>query len=202
MRTTARIRQVAGGECLARAGDPSSHWYGLLHGVLQMYVLGADGGETTLFCMRQGEWGGDGSLLKYEPMQYELRALTPSLVCLIPKQTFDRLRQESIAFNCCLCDIMNQRMGAFVGMLAATRLLGPDIRVARALMMVTRRHDTGHEALSIAQHELALIAGLSRQRVNQAIGALRRQGVVLSGARSPQLVVDQERLRLYLAGAS
>ncbi len=37
-----------------------------VRGFLQMYVVGADGAETTLYRMREGEWGGDGSLLKRE----------------------------------------------------------------------------------------------------------------------------------------
>ena len=114
VRSHALLKQVAAGDCLARAGEPSTHWYGVLEGVLQMYVMGPGGEETTLFCLQQGEWGGDGSLLKGELMQYDLRALVAARVCLIPKPAFDQLRRESLAFNQCLCDIMNRRMGAFV----------------------------------------------------------------------------------------
>ncbi len=163
-----------------------------------MYVVGPEGGETTLFCLQEGEWGGDGSLLKNELMQYDLRAMVSSVVCLIPKSTFDLLRQTSLPFNQCLCAIMNRRMGSFVGMLAATRLFGPDMRVARALMMVTREHDADVEELAVAQHEIGLIAGLGRQRVNQAIGELRRHLVILSGINAPRLLVDRKRLQSYL----
>lgn len=197
----AQLREIAAGDCLAHAGDPSEHWYGVLRGLLQMYVVGAEGDATTLFCLQQDEWGGDGSLLKNEPMRYDLRALVPSLVCLVPKPVFDGLRRESIIFNQHLSEIMNRRMGAFVGMLAATRLLGPEARVARALMMVTRS-SAEVEQLNLAQHELGRIAGLSRQRVNQAISALRHQQVVLSEAKAPYLIVDRKRLQMFLAGAS
>lgn len=167
-----------------------------------MYVVGGDGDETTLFCLRQNEWGGDGSLLKNELMQYDLRALAPSLVCMIPKQVFDQLRRESIAFNQCLCDIMNERMGAFVGMLAATRLMGAEARLAQALMMVTQDRGTEAEELTLVQHELALLAGLSRQRVNQALGELQRRHIVRLEAKTLTIVVNHKRLQMFLAGAS
>lgn len=73
LRTTTE-RTAAPGEYIARAGEPCTHWYGLVRGILQMYVLDPEGAETTLYCMREGEWGGEGSLLKQEMRRYDLRA--------------------------------------------------------------------------------------------------------------------------------
>ena len=96
---TAVERTVGPGDYIARSGEPSAHWYGLMHGFLQMYVVGSDGAETTLYCMREGEWGGEGSLLKREMRRYDLRSLTLSHLCLIPAETFEALRQSSIEFQ-------------------------------------------------------------------------------------------------------
>ncbi|MBB1492694.1 Crp/Fnr family transcriptional regulator [Paracoccus sp. MC1854] len=198
---TARERHAAAGTIIARAGEPSAHWYGLMRGLLQMYVVGADGAETTLYCLREGEWGGEGSLLKAEMRRYDLRALTPAHICLIPARTFEALRRESLAFNHFLTGIMNKRMGAFVGMLAATRLLAPEMRVARALLMLTDAHSEAAQELPVPQHELALISGLSRQRVNVALAALRHEGVVAPASPRGPLVVNPARLRVYVMEA-
>jgi CRP/FNR family transcriptional regulator, cyclic AMP receptor protein len=191
-------RMADQGEYIARAGEPCLHWYGLLHGILQMYVLGADGSETTLYCLREGQWGGEGSLLKKELRRYDLRALTPSHIFMVPVSTFETLRQSSIAFNHFLCDIMNERMGTFVGMLEASRLLGPELRVARGLLMLAHNVVGDAEEISIPQHELALICGLSRQRVNMAIGEFRRRSLVRNDLQKGILLVDVPRLRAYL----
>ncbi len=195
---TTTERLAAAGEYIARAGEPCLHWYGLLNGFLQMYVVGADGSETTLYCLREGQWGGEGSLLKKELRRYDLRSLTPSHIFLVPAATFETLRQSSIAFNQFLCDIMNERMGTFVGMLEASRLLGPDQRVARGLLMLASNAAEDVQELSIPQHELALICGLSRQRVNMAISEFRRAGLVRSDMYKGILVVDVPRVRSYL----
>lgn len=195
---TTTERLATAGEYIARAGEPCQHWYGLSRGFLQMYVLAADGSETTLYCLREGDWGGDGSLLKKELRRYDLRALTPSHIFMVPATTFETLRQTSIAFNHFLCDLLNERMGAFVGMLEASRLLGPDMRVARGLLMLARNASTDAQELSIPQHELALICGLSRQRVNMAISEFRRIGFVLNDPHTGILLVDVPRLRAYL----
>lgn len=200
---TAIEKTVDTSEYIARAGEPCNYWYGLMHGFLQMYVLNQDGAETTLYCLREGEWGGDGSLLKGEMLRYDLRALTPARLCMIPAKTFETLRQSSIEFNHFLCDTMNQRMGMFVGMLAASRLLGPEMRVAKALLMLADNRD-GKDAqeLLIPQHELALICGLCRQRVNTAIRIFNRLGLVHSEPRKGSLLVNVASLRSYMVDAA
>ena len=195
---TATEKMAEPGDYIAREGMPSLHWYGVLRGYLQMYVVGADGAETTLYCMREGEWGGDGSLLKKEMRRYDLRALTAAQMCLIPAQTFETLRNASIPFNHFLLEIMNARMGAFVTMLAASRLLGPELRVARGLLMVASEHATGAQQLAISQHELALICGLSRQRVNAALSEFKRLGLVSIEPNKGQLVAHVPGLRSYV----
>lgn len=195
---TATEKTAVAGEYIARAGEPSEHWYGVMRGYLQMYVVSPDGDETTLYCLREGEWGGDGSLLKKELRQYDLRSLTSAHICLIPAQTFETLRHSSIEFNHFLCELMNSRMGEFVGMLAASRLLGPEMRVAKALLMLAENRGGEAHELSIPQHELALICGLSRQRVNMAISVFKRHGIVRTDAYKGFLVVHVPRLRSYV----
>ncbi len=190
-------RHADAGDYIAREGMPSTHWYGLLKGYLQMYVVGSDGTETTLYCLREGEWGGDGSLLKNEMRRYDLRALTDAHICCIPKDTFETLRGNSIQFNHFLTEVMNTRMGAFVTMLVATRLLRPEVRVARGLLMVAKDNTDRLQALDLSQHELSLICGLSRQRVNIALADLKRLGVVTIEPKKGMLFVNLQLLRTY-----
>lgn len=196
--TTTVEKTTEAGEYIARSGKPSAHWYGLIRGILQMYVVGADGAETTLYCQREGEWGGEGSLLKKELRRYDLRALTQAHICMVPAQTFETLRQSSIEFNHFLCDIMNARMGEFVGMLSASRLGGPEMQVARALLMLADERASGMQDFSIPQHELALISGLSRQRVNIALNTFRRSGFVRGEPHKGLLIIDVPRLRQFV----
>ncbi|WP_137920896.1 Crp/Fnr family transcriptional regulator [Hydrogenophaga sp. 2FB] len=194
-------KTAAAGDYLARAGEPCLHWYGVERGFLQMYVVGSDGSETTLLCLREGQWGGDGSLLKKELRRYDLRALTPAHIFMVPVDTFQTLRGSSIEFNQYLCDILNERMGTFVSMLAASRLLGPEMRVARGLLMLANDRAGDAQEILIPQQELALICGLSRQRVNMAISDFRRAGFVRTELHKGILVVDVAQLRAYVMQA-
>lgn len=197
---TAEEKTTPPGEYVARSGEPSSYWYGLIRGILQMYVIGADGGETTLCCLREGEWGGEGSLLKKELRRYDLKSLTPARICMLPASTFEVLRSSSIEFNQFLCNNMNDRMGEFVGMLAASRLSTPRMLVANAILMLSGRRVDERLELYVSQHELALICGLSRQRVNLAISELRYFGLVESEPRKGFLIVYAAQLRDFVEG--
>lgn len=195
---TATEQHAEAGDYIAREGMPSTHWHGLLKGYLQMYVVGSDGSETTLYCLGEGQWGGEGSLLKREKRRYDLRALTAAHICLIPAQTFETLRQASIEFNHYIIEIMNARMGAFVTMLVASRLLSPELRVARGLMMVANERLTGMQRLAVSQHEMSLICGLSRQRVNMALADFKRLDIVSIEPKKGMIDVDVQKLRMYV----
>lgn len=195
---TSKEKKAVAGEYVAQAGEPSAYWYGVIRGHMQMYIVTPEGDETTLYHLREGEWCGDGSLLKKELMQYDLRALTSSHLCLIPADTFDILRGSSLEFSNFLCEVMNARMGEFVGMLVASRLLGPEKRVAKALLMLAKNGSADAQRLSIHQHDLALICGLSRQRVNMALASFKLDGIVQTEGTKGYLVVHTQRLRNYV----
>jgi len=191
-------KKVEADEFIARSGQPSAYWYGVMRGHLQMYIAGPEGDETTLYYLREGEWCGDGSLLKKELMQYDLRSLTSAQLCLVPANTFNVLRSSSHEFSNFLCDVMNARMGEFVGMLVASRLLGPEMRVAKALLMLAKNGREDALRLSINQHKLALICGLSRQRVNMALASFKQGGIVRTEGTKGYLIVHTQRLRNYI----
>ena len=51
----------------------------------------------------------------------------------MPRATFDRLLDTSIAFNRFLLNQLNERLAQFIAMLEYERLLDPEARVARCL---------------------------------------------------------------------
>lgn len=176
VRATAVERSVAAGDPVARTGEASSHWIGVVRGFLHMSVTAPDGTETALHYLRDGEWGGEGSILKREPRRYDVVAVQPSRVCLVPADTFDRLHAESIAFNHFLLSNLNERMSVVTGLLEAARLQKPDVRVARCLAMLVAGHPSSR--LTLAQHQLANLCGLSRQRTNSALRNLKLKGLL------------------------
>jgi CRP-like cAMP-binding protein len=75
---------------------------------------------------------------------------------------------------------LNERLGQFIAAREIDRMTNPDIRVARSLASLFNPvlYPGVGEVLRITQQELAYLAGLSRQRVNEALNALEAQAVI------------------------
>ncbi len=168
------------GSLVCRKGQPVTHWIGVVDGLVKMTNVSTDGKPTTFVGIPTGGWFGEGSLLKDEPRRYDIVALRDSEIAYVPRATFMALLDESVAFNRYLLDQLNERLGQFIGMVEHDRLLGPDARLARSLAGMFNPHlypGIG-PTLPISQEELAQLAGLSRQRVNQALKRLERAGLL------------------------
>ena len=175
-----RVGVAQAGEMICRVGRPATYWFGVLDGLLKVSILTLQGRTTTYTGIAPGGWFGEGTVIKREPYRYDAQALRRSRVAGLPTATFHWLLDHSIGFNRFIMDQLNERLGQFIGTLAAERTSGPEQRVAHSLVALTNPllfHNVGRE-LHITQQELAYLVGLSRQRVNQALRELASRGLV------------------------
>lgn len=173
-------RDVAAGTLVCRKGEPVEAWIGIVDGLVKMANVSVDGKPTSFVGVGTGGWFGEGSLLKDEPRRYDIIALRASTVAYMPRATFLWLLDTSMPFNRFLLTQLNERLGQFIGMVEHDRLLGPDARLARCLAAMFNPHlypGIG-PTLPISQEELAQLAGLSRQRANQALQRLEQVGLL------------------------
>ncbi len=174
------VRTCPTGSLVCRKGEPVEHWIGVVDGLVKMANVSADGKPMSFTGIASGGWFGEGSLLKDEPRRYDIVALRHSQVAYMPKATFMNLLDTSVAFNRFLLIQLNERLGQFIGMIEHDRLLGPDARLARGLAGLFNPHlyPGVKPALPISQEEIGQLVGLSRQRVNQALKRLEREGLL------------------------
>ena len=191
-------RRVPAGGYVCRKGEPVEHWVGIVDGLVKMSSLSPTGKVTTLTGLPEGAWFGEGSLLKDEPRKYDVVALRDSRIAWMPRATFDWLLGTSIPFNRFLLLQLNERLGQFIAMIEYERLLEPDARVARCLAeLFNPLLYPGHrEQLEISQEEIGYLSGVSRQRVNQALQVLSREGLLDIEYGSIR-IRDLARLRRY-----
>jgi CRP-like cAMP-binding protein len=191
-------RAYPAGGYVSRKGEAVTHWIGIVAGLVKMAGLSPSGKSTTFTGMPAGAWFGEGSLLKDEPRRYDVVALRPSRVALMPRATFEWLLDSSIAFNRFLVLQLNERLGQFIGIVEYGRLLDVDARVARCLASMFNPYlypGIGMH-LQISQEEIGYLSGVSRQRVNQALKALEQAGLI-KVAYGGIVVVDLLRLRNF-----
>ena len=175
-----RVSEAAPGDLVCRIGRPATYWFGVIDGLLKMNTVTDEGRAITYSGLAAGGWFGEGTVLKRESYRYNIQALRKSRVAGLPVDTFHWLLDHSIGFNRFVMNQLNERLSQFIGVVGAGRSASPEQRVARnlaALVNPVLFPGVG-EVLRITQQELAYLAGLSRQRVNEALGALQARGVL------------------------
>lgn len=194
------VTQAQPGDHICRIGRPVTYWFGLIEGLLKMSNDDSMGPIMTFAGLAPGGWFGEGTALKREIYRYNVQALRKSLVVGLPVETFHWLLDHSIGFNRFVMWQLNERLGQFIAAREIDRITDPDVRVARTLANLFHPglFPGVREVLRITQQELAYLAGLSRQRVNQALSVLDDEGLVevsYGGLR----VVDLSALRGFAA---
>ena len=191
-------KKVPSGGYVCRRGEDVTSWIGVVDGLVKMSNLSPEGKLTTLTGVPSGGWFGEGSLLKDEPRRYDILALRDSRIVCMPRATFNRLLNTNIGFNRFLLVQLNERLGMFISLMENERLLEPDARVARslgALFNPVLYPGIGRQ-LQISQEEIGFLAGVSRQRVNQALQVLEKVGL-LRVEYGGVTVVDLARLQSF-----
>jgi CRP-like cAMP-binding protein len=194
----ARERPVAAGQPMVRTGELAEHWIGLISGFGKMSIWSPEGRETALIGTAPGGWFGEGTLIKRGRWQYDAVALRDTRLALIPRETFEWLRDSSLPFNHYLQQLMSARMGFFIAQLCNDRLLDSTARVARSLagLYNPELYPEPGLFLDLRQAEVAQLAGVSRQRANAALQVLEEAGLLQVGRRGIE-VLSLQGLRDY-----
>lgn len=168
------------GDYVCRVGRPVTYWFGVISGLLKMSNDDARGQTMTFLGIPPGGWFGEGTVLKRESYRYNIQPLRPSVVAGLPADTFHWLVDHSLGFNRFIMHQLNERLGQFIAAREADRLNNPESRVARSLAGLFNPvlYPGVGDVLRITQQELAYLAGLSRQRVNEALQALQAMRLI------------------------
>ncbi|NJD24397.1 MAG: Crp/Fnr family transcriptional regulator [Betaproteobacteria bacterium] len=191
-------RSFSAGAFICMKGEPVDAWMGIIDGLGKMASHWTTGKTTSLTGISSGGWFGEGSLLKNEPRRYDVMALRDTRVAFMSRSTFHWLLDHSIPFNRFIIAQINERLGQFIGMMENERMLDTDARIARGLAALFNPvlYPGTNRLLQISQEELGYLAGVSRQRANQALKVLEDAGLVKSEY-GGILVVDLDGLRRF-----
>lgn len=192
------VREYSQGDYVCHKGDLAEHWLGVVEGIIKITTVSPSGKSVTFTGVPTGGWFGEGAVLKSEIRKYDVMALRRSRIAFIPRDTFQWLLDTSLPFTRFLLMQFNERLGQFIAAVEYERLLDIDSRVARAVSSLFNEHlypGLGN-TLEISQEEIGLLAGISRQRANQALKVLEQQGLVRVDYGVIE-VLDLEGLRQY-----
>jgi CRP/FNR family transcriptional regulator, cyclic AMP receptor protein len=167
--------QAAKGDVPLRSGEEVKGWYAVLSGLVKLQSQSSQGRRQGYLGIPGGEWFGEGSVMKNDPRRYDVVALRDSELLCLPRAEFEELRSTNLKFNQAIAEQLNMRLAQAMAIIETFRLRTPEQRVA---MYMGRLLWHGPRKLSLSQEELGILAGLSRQTVNQALKSLEQLGLV------------------------
>lgn len=168
------------GDLVARRGELVNSWVGVVDGLIKVVAHHKSGKAVMFSGIPKNAWVGEGSVIKREPRRYDLVAMCPSRTVHVPRATFQWLLETSFEFNHFIIDHLNERLAQFMAMTETDRIADPSIRLARAICGLFNPviYPGQGPVIKVGQEELGELAGLSRQRVNIALGKLEARGLV------------------------
>ena len=168
------------GELVARRGEPASSWIGVADGLLKISAVHRSGKVVMFTEVPEGSWIGEGSVIKREPRRYDVVAMRPSRILLLPGSTMRWLLDTCIEFNHLIIARLNERLAQYIAMVEIDRLSDPVARVARAIGTLYNPLLYPHmnALLSLSQSELGELIGLSRHSVSSALKQLESEGLI------------------------
>lgn len=197
------VVEVMPGEPVCRSGRAASYWFGVIEGLLRHSEPGDAGRPTGFGGVAPGGWCCEDTVLQRAPYRCDLRALRRSVVAALPLEDFHALLGASLGFNQYLLLQLHERLGQVTTLREMERRSDPDLRVARHLAALShpRLHPGVGDLLRITQQELGHLVGLSRQRVNEALGRLETERLIKVAYGGVQ-VLDAGRLQQFGGAAA
>jgi CRP/FNR family transcriptional regulator, cyclic AMP receptor protein len=195
----AQLRRLAPGQRLYLKGQAADGWYGVLQGAIKVGSTSADGRETVLTWLEPGTWFGEISLFDRLPRTHDGFAAGETLVLVVAPADFERLIDAEPALARALIQLQSRRLRLMFALLEELSTTTVEARLARQLLNLASsygRAEAGQTVieLHLPQEDLAQLLGVSRQRINQALKAWEREGL-LRQRYGRIAIVDAEGLR-------
>lgn len=177
-----RLQRLAAGQAVLLQGHRPQAFYAVVAGEVEARFSGLDGQVSVLESVRPPRLFGLAGFVCGQPSRYEAVALCPSVLIAIGPAAYTRLMDELPGFARALMQEFAGRYAGTLGLLAASRHATAAERLLLALQQLDQERgealaeEPGWRRLRASQAELAALANVSRQTVNEWLGQQAREG--------------------------
>jgi CRP/FNR family transcriptional regulator, cyclic AMP receptor protein len=176
-------RQFQPGETIFFEGDPGQTLCLIESGQVRIYVQNEVGQETSVALYGPGELLGELAVIDEQPRSASAVALQPSLVHVVGRDRFHYWLRESPQLSRNFLKALSARIRQTTRQVGDLTFLDVPARLARQLLQLAQVYGRSHNQhvfidAALNQSDLASLTGATRESVNKALAALRRQGVI------------------------
>jgi CRP/FNR family cyclic AMP-dependent transcriptional regulator len=186
-----RMCQFSRNQVVFSEGDEASELYVVQSGRIAIANRSADGRESVVALMEEGDVLGEMSLFLREGRTAQARALEPSELLAVPFPALKEVLEAEPRLLWEVVALLARRLRSTDAALADSVFLDVTGRTAKRLLELAGGAD--EFVLPITQEELAGMVGASRERVNKAISAFIRLGWIEQLDRRYR-ITDREQL--------
>lgn len=177
------LRRLEAGETLFWQDDEADALYGMVEGLVRIWVHGPDGKELTLNLMEPGDFFGEIALLDGLPRTATATSQGESRLIVIPRREFQTLLEGEPALARHLIELLCERLRQNTDRLRDAVFLDLGTRLAKTLQALAVAHGREDAAgvvieTRLSQGALAQLLGVSREAVNKQLKAFEREGLI------------------------
>jgi CRP-like cAMP-binding protein len=177
------VRRLADGARLSSRGAQAEEWCGVALGSVRVSSVSLAGKQVTLTYVEPGVWFGDIALFDGLPRTHDANAHGATTLLAVRKPDFLDLRSRHVELYDALLRLNCRRLRLMFDIFEELNTRPLASRLARQILLLARSYGVpqGEEiriGLALAQEDLAQLLGASRQRVNQELKTLERDGAL------------------------
>jgi len=177
------VRRLADGAALSRRGSPAEEWCGVARGAVRVSSVSMSGKQVSLTYVEPGTWFGDIALFDGLPRTHDADAHGETTLLAVRKADFRELLKQHVELYDALLRLNCRRLRIMFSLVEDLNTRPLSARLAKNILMLAKSYGVaqGEEVrigLQLAQEDLAQLVGASRQRVNQELKELERQGAL------------------------
>ena len=177
------VRRLPDGAPLASRGAPAEEWCGVARGAVRISSVSLSGKQVTLTYVEPGTWFGDIALFDGMPRTHDANAHGATTLLVVRKADFKELLSQHVELYDALLRLNCRRLRLMFNLVEDLNTRPLSARLAKNILVLARSYGVaqGDEiriGLQLAQEDLAQLVGASRQRVNQELKELEREGAL------------------------
>ena len=177
------MRRLPDGTTISTRGDAAGEWCGVALGAVRVSTVSLSGKQVTLTYVEPGTWFGDIALFDGLPRTHDATTHGQTTILVVRKPDFQALLRDHVELYDALLRLNCRRLRLMFDLVEDLNTRPLAVRLARQLLLLARRYGVPEDGatrigLQLAQEDLAQLLGASRQRVNQELKALEREGAL------------------------
>ncbi len=182
----AYVKRHKDGDLIAARGEPPEDWIACARGAVRVSSTSISGKQITLTYVEPGIWFGDVSIFDGDRRTHDAYAHGDTTILCVAKADFKKILALHVELYEALLRLHARRIRQLYGLVEDLNTLPLRARLAKQLLHLVRSYGVPSLSdasevrigLQLAQEELAQLLGASRQRVNQELKSMERDGVI------------------------